>query len=119
MLLFPAVCAPVGVEDRNKIPDARITASSSGSSGAFAPHYGRLNDRRGMGAWCPWDRDDRTEYLQVDMGTVHTVCAVTTQGLDRDPTDRALSYKLHLSTDGVTWDVYKENQVVKVNIYIN
>jgi len=40
------VCQPVGVADVNKIPDARMTASTSASSNYY-PYYGRLNGGRG------------------------------------------------------------------------
>lgn len=44
-----------------------------------------------------------------------TVCAVATQGY-RGGTWRTTSYKVHISTDGVTWNSYKENNVGNVNI---
>ena len=108
-----SVCGPVGVEDRNKIPDLRMTASSYPSS-FFYPHYGRLSENRGNGAWCTrWSTTDRTEYLQVDMGEVHSVCAVATQG-ERISQEWTKSYKVHLSTDEVAWSSYKENNREKV-----
>ena len=105
-------CGAVGVEDRNKIPDARMTASTIYNS-AYYPYYGRLNGNRGNGVWCPKTKRDRTDYLQVNMSAVHSVCAVATQG-HRADSQRTTSYKLHLSTDGVTWSSYKENNVEKV-----
>ena len=105
-------CGAVGVEDRNKIPDARITASSYHDS-SYHPYFGRLNEYRGNGAWCTRTTIDRTDYLQVDMGAVQSVCAVATQG-HRTSAVWTTSYKLHLSTDGVTWNSYKENNVEKV-----
>ena len=47
------------------------------------------------------------------MGAVHSVCAVATQGR-RLFTAWTTSYKVHLSTDGITWNTYKENNVEKV-----
>ena len=105
-------CGAVGVEDRNKIPDARITASSYANS-KYHPYYARLNENRGYGVWCTMTTTDRTDYLQVDMGAVQFVCAVATQGY-RTSTIWTNSYKVHLSTDGVTWNSYKENNVEKV-----
>ena len=102
---------PVGVEDRNKIADARMTASTFHDSRYF-PYYGRLNDNRGVGGWCTKTTTDRTDYLQVDMGAVHSVCAVATQGQRHN--HWITSYKVHLSTDGVTWNSYKESNVEKV-----
>ncbi|XP_078374637.1 uncharacterized protein LOC144658156 [Oculina patagonica] len=106
------VCGAVGVEDRNTIPDARITASTFINSHVY-PYYGRLNENRGNRVWCPRTTSDRTDYLQVDMGAVHSVCAVATQGHGTG-SFWTTSYKVHLSTDEVTWNVYKENNVEKV-----
>jgi len=99
----------VSVADRNVIPDARMTASTHYSN--FYPYYGRLN--RKMAGWCTKTRTDRTDYLQVDLGAVHSVCAVATQGL-RSGTAWTTSYKVHLSTDGVIWNAYKESNEEKV-----
>ena len=110
-----SVCGPVGVEDRNIIPDARMTASTNAGS-IYYPYYGRLNGNRGNGAWCPRTAH-RTEYLQVDMGAVRSVCAVATQGRGKYPS-WITSYKVFLSTDGITWNAYKENNVEKVNKFM-
>ena len=69
----------VYIEDRNKIPDARMTASTYYYSSHY-PYYGRLNGSRGNGAWCAKTTTGKTDYLQVDMGVVQSVCAVATQG---------------------------------------
>ena len=105
-------CVPVGVADNDTIPDAALKASTF-YNGNYHPYYGRLNETRGRGAWCPQTKYDRTDYLQVDMGAVLSVCAVATQGalLVREWTTK---YKLHLATDGVTWKTYKESNVEKV-----
>jgi len=71
-----------------------------------------LNGNSGSGAWCAKTATDRAEYLQVDMGAVHSVCAVVTQG--KRGSHWITSYKVRLSTDGVTWKSYKENNVEKV-----
>ncbi|KAL9970485.1 hypothetical protein ACROYT_G022868 [Oculina patagonica] len=106
------VCQAVGVEDRNTIPDARMTASTFYDSSHY-PYYGRLNDNRGSGAWCTKSSAIKANYLQVDMGAVHSVCAVATQGRGKG-LNWNNNYKVHLSTDGVTWITYKENNVEKV-----
>ena len=102
---------PVGVEDINKIPDARMTASVYQNIFAY-PYYGRLNERRGD-RWCPKTPYDRSDYLQVDMGAANLICAVATQGM-KGSTDRTTSYKLRISLNGVTWKSYTENNVEKV-----
>ena len=54
-------------------------------------------------------------YLQVDMGAVRHVCAVATQGLNSNKFDEwTTSYKLRLSSDGIIWNTYKENNAEKV-----
>ena len=79
----------------------------------FYPYYGRLHENRGYGGWCPKTVTDRTDYLQVDMGTMLSVCAVATQG-EKINNEWTTSYKLQLSTDGVTWSVYEETSTAKV-----
>lgn len=98
--------------DNNTIPDAALKASTFYDP-TYQPYYGRLHETRGHGGWCPKTASNRTDYLQVDMGTVRSVCAVATQG-ERNRTELTTSYKLHLSTDGVTWTTYKELKAEKV-----
>ena len=103
----------MGVADRNRIPNAQMTASSYYSS-SYYPYYGRLNEAQGAGGWCPTTRQGpRTDYLQVDLGAVHSVCAVATQGASNID-ERTTSYILRMSKDGVTWNTYKENNAEKV-----
>ena len=106
------MCSSVGVADRNIIPDARMTASTFFDN-RYYPYYGRLHENRGNGGWCTKTKSDRTDYLQVDMGAVRSVCAEATQG-ESGPTEWTTRYKLHLSTDGVTWNTYKETNIEKV-----
>ena len=106
------MCGPVGIEDSNKISDARMTASTYYDS-EYHPYYGRLNEDRGNGAWCPKTATDRTDYLEVDMGAVQSVCAAATQG-EKVQRDWTTSYKVNLSINGVTWNSYNENNVEKV-----
>ena len=105
--------------DTNKIPDNRMTASSSYQM-AELPHYGRLNETRQNGAWCPKSKnssvlqvDKGMEYLQVDMGMVYDVCAVETQGRAAAK-EWVTGYTLHFSLDGIIWNSYYENNVEKV-----
>ena len=98
--------------DIDAIPDSRMTASSFYNSYQYS-YYGRLNESRGYGGWCPQNKSDRTEYLQVDMGEVRFVCGVATQGAQRYSA-RTTSYKLKLSTNGTTWSIYKETNIEKV-----
>ena len=47
------------------------------------------------------------------MSTMLSVCAVATQG-QKINNERTTSYKLQLSTDGVTWNAYEEASTAKV-----
>ena len=98
--------------DRNATSDARMTASTVFDI-RFYPYYGRLHENRGYGGWCPRTVSDRTDYLQVDMGIMLSVCAVATQG-ERINSEWTTSYKLQLSTDGVNWNVFEEINTAKV-----
>ena len=91
-----------------------MTASST--YGNDLPHYGRLNGKRSNGVWCTKARQIKGDYLQVDIGAVHSVCALATQGPRNEI--YTTSYKLQLSTDGVTWNFYNENNVEKVSKWI-
>ncbi|CAH3195802.1 unnamed protein product, partial [Porites evermanni] len=105
-------CQPVGVADSIKIPNAQMTASSYYSS-SYYPYYGRLNEARGSGGWCPRTRQGpRTDYLQVDLATIQSVCAVATQGTKAS--EWTTSYVLRMSIDGIIWNPYKENNAEKV-----
>ncbi|XP_068754279.1 contactin-4-like isoform X2 [Montipora capricornis] len=105
-------CLPVGVEDINTIPDDRMTASSI-SGPSHEPFYGRFNGKRGAyGVWCSKRVPGRTDYLQVDLASVKTVCAVATQGSGRG-LSRVTSYKLQFSLDGSSFTTYRENNVLK------
>ena len=89
------------------IPDERITASGAYS---FLPaSFGRLNDARG--SWCAGYYGNK--YLQIDLQSLHVICAVSTQGRNLD-TDWVKKYTLQLSTDNKRWTDYKENGLVKV-----
>ena len=98
--------------DKNRIPDARMTASSFYNT-AYYPYYGRLQVNRGYGGWCAKTSSVGTEYLQVDLGTVLDVCALATQGNQKEG-QRTTTYKVHMSTDGINWNTYKEQSIEKV-----
>ena len=108
-----ATCEPIGVADVNKIPNYRMTASSVYSIGGYYPYSGRLNGNGRYQAWCA-SSQERTEYLQVDMGAEYSVCAVATQAQNAG-FFWTTSYKLQYSLDGVNYYTYKENNVEKVS----
>ena len=114
-VMLAVACVPVGVEDLKRIPDSRITASTYFDS-RYYPFYGRLNGNRGLyRAWCSTNKDDRTDYLQVDLGSVQDICAVATQGAKDSSLYTVTRYKLKLSLDGTTYNFYVEDNTVKVN----
>ena len=108
VVLCPGVCTAVGVEDPNKISDARMTASSNYLQ--YYPYKGRINGETG---WCQGTSTIGNDYLQVDMGALRTVCAVATQGKKNG--SYVTSYKLSISTDGVNWTTYQEGNNDKVS----
>ena len=94
--------------ERGKIPDSRVTASSSSASAK----NGRLNYALGA-SWCA-DKSDSNPYLQIDLQTLHIICAVSTQG-NCQADQWVKTYTLQLSTDGTTWTDYKQlGEQVKV-----
>lgn len=90
-----------------------MTASTY-HNGWYYPYFGRLHESRKHKAWCPKTQFDRADYLQVDMGVVHYVCAVATQGGGRSISERITSYKVQLSIDGIAWEYYEQSSVQKV-----
>ena len=80
-----------------KIPDNNITASSEISEAK----NGRLNEIK---AWCA-STEDAKPYLQIDLETIHIVCAVSTQG-NPNADQWVETYTIQVSTDGTTWTNY-------------
>lgn len=93
---------PIGVADKDKVPDAQMTASSYHGA-KYQPAYGRLNGERGDG-WCAGTSSGNHEWLQIDLGKLYTVCAVATQG-DINGNEWVTKFKLSFSVDGKSWDV--------------
>ena len=92
------------------IPDSNITASSE--KNANTAENGRLNSGS---SWCA-GTSDSAPYLQIDLQTLHVICAVSTQG-NSQADQWVKTYKLQLSIDGSTWTDYKEGGEVKVRSY--
>uniref|UniRef100_A0A667Z9S3 receptor protein-tyrosine kinase n=1 Tax=Myripristis murdjan TaxID=586833 RepID=A0A667Z9S3_9TELE len=108
--LFPSCRYALGMED-GTIPDSDITASSAWSDSTEAKH-GRLSTGEGDGAWCPAGAvfPSGSEYLQVDLHTLHFLSLVGTQGRHADGHGQefARSYLLRYSRDGVKWITWKD-----------
>ena len=78
------------------IPDNEINASSEQSANTPAKN-GRLNYSSGS-SWCA-GTSDTNPYLQIDLQTLYTICAVSTQGNSQGD-HWVKNYKLQLSIDG-------------------
>ncbi|KAJ8289867.1 hypothetical protein GJAV_G00006220 [Gymnothorax javanicus] len=100
----------LGMED-GSIPDSAITASSAWSDSTEAKH-GRLSIGAGDGAWCPKGSvfPHANEYLQVDLGALHFVSLVGTQGRHADGAGQefARTYRLKYSRDGRQWHTWRD-----------
>ncbi|XP_052003753.1 epithelial discoidin domain-containing receptor 1-like [Xyrauchen texanus] len=100
----------LGMED-GTILDSDITASSAWSDSTEAKH-GRLSTGDGDGAWCPAGPvfPSGSEYLQVDLHTLHVLSLVGTQGRHAEGLGRefARSYRLLYSRDGRHWITWKD-----------
>ena len=99
----------LGMES-GSIPDSKITASSEQSANTPAKN-GRLNFTSGS-SWCA-GTSDTNPYLQIDLQTLHIICAVSTQG-NSQADQWVKNYTLNISTDGSGWTDYKEIGRVKV-----
>ena len=97
--------------ETGSIPDNNITVSSE-NNGNPAKN-GRLNSES---SWCAGTNDE-DPYLQIDLQTLHIICAVSTQG-NSQAEQWVKTYKLQLSRDGSTWTNYKEGGQVKVKSHI-
>ena len=93
-----------------EISNDKVTASSEQSVNTPAKN-GRLKYTSGS-SWCA-GTGDTNPYLQIDLQTIHIICAVSTQGNSKAD-QWVKDYKLQLSTDGTCWRDYKEGGQVKV-----
>ena len=93
------------------IPDNKITASSVQSARTPAKN-GRVN-YTAESSWCA-GASDPSPYLQIDLQTLHIICAVSTQGNSQED-HWVETYTLQSSTDGLVWTDYNDACQVKVN----
>ena len=94
------------------VADNKITASSIRNASTSAKN-GRLHYTSGS-SWCA-ATSDNDPYLQIDLQTLHIICAVSTQG-NSQADQWVKAYTLQSSTDGTTWIDYEEvGLVVDVN----
>ena len=102
----------IGLEN-GLIPHSQITASSTLSVEAKASN-GRLGFTNAA-SWCA-AKDDNNAYLQIDLGVLHLLCAVATQGNSKAD-QMVTSYTLQMSRDGKLWFDYKEKGQIRVTFY--
>ena len=93
------------------ISDSEITASTVQSTSNTPAKNGRLNYTLGS-SWCAETRD-ANPYLQIDLQTLHIICAVSTQG-NSQADQWVKNYTLQVSTHGSTWTDYREGGQLKV-----
>ena len=101
----------LGMED-GAIPDEKITASSWTTENP--PHRARLYSDcpSSGGAWCPYQAAG--SYLQIDLGALHHVTAVATQGNPCGRGGYVSEYTVQYSKDGQSWRCYTEEGQAKV-----
>ena len=101
--------------ESGSIPESKITASSVQSASTPA-NNSRLNFASGS-SWCA-GTGDSNPYLQIDLQTLHIICAVSTQG-NSQADQWVKNYTLQSSLDGSNWTNYTEIGQVKVMCEMN
>ncbi|CAB4019932.1 Hypothetical predicted protein [Paramuricea clavata] len=84
--------------------------SSNHPNDPYPAHEGRLN---GPSAWCGNPLRNKL-YLQIDFLWNFEVHGVATQGKPVGIMEYTTEYKLSSTMDGISWDLYKEDQTVKM-----
>ena len=104
------VCATqaVGISNRLKIPDDRLSASTSRVGNEASK--GRL---KGSSAWVPSTNTDSNDYLEIDLGFVYFICGVATQG-NPSANEWTTEYKIKTSLSNDNWTSYMEHGIEKV-----
>ena len=103
----------VGVAGVRKVPDIRLTSSSVANATTTPARNGRLKYTAGL-SWCA-SPCDSNPYLQVDLRSVHIICAVAIQG-NFGADQWVKTYQVQYSEDGTGWSVYQENGLTKVSL---
>ena len=96
--------------ENGTILDEKITASSEINTAK----NGRLNSGS---SWCA-GTSDSNPYLQIDLQTLHIICAVSTQG-NSQANEWVKTFTLQSSIDGSSWPNYEEDGVLKVHVCCN
>jgi len=93
------------------LPDSRMTASSIYRD--RKPYYSRFGETRGVGHWCPRALKNKINYLQVDMESASSFCAVATRGTYSSY--YSTSYKLRFFYRRGLTEFYKVDNNAKVS----
>lgn len=95
--------------ENRAIDDGQITASSEWD-GNHAARQGRLQFKQNgakQGAWSS-RKNDQNQWLQINMGVVHKVTGVGTQGRNSNNFKQWVTrYQLQFSNDCVNFQTYK------------
>ena len=99
----------------NQIPDSALRASTSYNTNSMGPGNGRLHFQATSGKYGSWavSTNNDFQYFEVNFGDWTQVTKVATQGR-QDGAWWTKSYSLAYSYDGVFFEDYKEDNVVKV-----
>lgn len=112
LLKSPGRSTPLGIQ-KQKINDSAMTASSHAGSGN-EPWRARLDVGFQSEAWRAGE-DNSQQYLQIDLGTTHNITQVATQGSHvMNDSCWVTQYNFSYSLDGSSWELYMENEAVKV-----
>ena len=98
---------PLGAAQGGRLPDEAFRASSSWNS--QKPHLARLH---GASGWCTGSTNHGA-HLEVDLGLVTSLCAVATQGIEKDD-DWVRDFFVEYSEDGANWVRIQEDGKDKV-----
>ncbi|XP_032230759.1 lactadherin isoform X2 [Nematostella vectensis] len=105
---------PLGLEDM-RIKDSQMTSSVNGVDSRHKPLYARLQTSNKcpslLTSWCI--EPAKEEFLQVDLGALHLLSAVATQGSPHSPR-WVTQYYVTFSYDKENWFEYKVKDKLKV-----
>lgn len=92
-------CDPVGAAYGGTLPDSSFSASSD-SGDDYSASKARLN---GPSAWCSADNSKPGDYLQIELPTEMSVCAIETQGFGSFGV-WVKRFTVAISPDGQEWE---------------
>ena len=110
--MFKGRSAPLGIQ-KQKITDSAMSAFSHAGPGS-EPWRARLDLGFQSEAWRAGE-DTSEQYLQIDLGTSHNITHVAIKGSHMTGGSCWVTkYNLTYSLDGSPWEMYMEDEAVKV-----